>query len=208
MHEDQNPRWHVEWWAKGLSVRFYCKWERLSSREEKAFCTFSQQLNNPHALRIDGLPRGTERGWDGEKGRKRGIAWVFGSKGACCAWWYCGTCVCMHGECGELPWPWPGAPLSKVFVVELTRGGSFLVGTRLPGQPRERQHEQGLLNLAFLTATLRAKEDPHLVRNIYKGDAITTERSAESVLNARWKPWCILVAYTPSLEWSVRCVCV
>ncbi|KAI4804229.1 hypothetical protein KUCAC02_025863, partial [Chaenocephalus aceratus] len=41
-----------------------------------------------------------------------------------------------------------GAPLSKVFVVELTRGGSFLVGTRLPGQPRERQHEQGLLNLA------------------------------------------------------------
>ena len=40
--------------------------------------------------------------------------------------------VCMRGECGELPWPWPGAPLSKVFVVELTRGGSFLVGTRLP----------------------------------------------------------------------------
>lgn len=40
--------------------------------------------------------------------------------------------VCAHGECGELPWPWPGAPLSKVFVVELTGGGSILVGTRRP----------------------------------------------------------------------------
>lgn len=38
----------------------------------------------------------------------------------------------MHGECGELPWPWPGAPLSEVFVVELTRGGSFLVGDTTP----------------------------------------------------------------------------
>lgn len=38
--------------------------------------------------------------------------------------------VCMREECGELPRPWLGAPLSKVFVVELTRVGSFLVGTR------------------------------------------------------------------------------
>lgn len=56
----------------------------------------------------------------------------------------------MHGECGELPWPWPGAPLSEVFVVELTIGGV------IPGWghdslclPRQSQREQGLLNVAF-----------------------------------------------------------
>lgn len=33
------------------------------------------------------------------------------------------VCVCLCGECGELPWPWSGAPLTKVFVVEITGGG-------------------------------------------------------------------------------------
>lgn len=47
--------------------------------------------------------------------------------------WYICIRVCMCGECGELPWPRPGAPLSKVFVVAHTGGGgSFMVGTRLP----------------------------------------------------------------------------
>lgn len=39
-------------------------------------------------------------------------------------WYIClCVCVCMCGECGELPWPWSGAPLTKVFVVEITGGG-------------------------------------------------------------------------------------
>lgn len=79
-----NPRWHLEWRAKGLSVQFPVSTvdgKGSTEEKEKAFCTFSQQLNNPHALRIDRLPREVERGRDGEKGRKRGRAWVFGSKG-------------------------------------------------------------------------------------------------------------------------------
>lgn len=134
-----NPHWHLEWVSKGAFCTipwFYCRWKGLNRREEKAFCTFSQQLNNPHALRIDGLPRESERGRDGERGRKRGRAWVFGSKGACWAWWSCGTfvcvCVCVYAwrSVGSSLGPGWGAPLSKVFVVELTRVGSFLVGTR------------------------------------------------------------------------------
>jgi len=65
------------------------------------------------------------------------------------------VCVHVRGECVELPWPWLGAPLSKVFVVELTRVGSFVVGTRHPVPAlRAPQHEQGLLNLPF-SAPLR-----------------------------------------------------
>lgn len=52
--------------------------------------------------------------------------------------WYICVCVCMCGECGEPSWPWLGAPLNKVFVVELTREGSFLVGTRLLVSKHER----------------------------------------------------------------------
>lgn len=90
---------------------FYGRWKRLNRREEKAFCTFSQQLNNPHALRIDRLPREIEKGRDGEKGRKRGRAWVFGSKGACCAWWYCGTFVCVGSAVSSLgPGQGPHSP--------------------------------------------------------------------------------------------------
>lgn len=76
----------------------------------ESICTFSQQLNNPHALWIDRLPREFEKGRDGEKGSKRGRA--------CCALWYCGGfCVCVGS--------------ARVCVAKLSgEGGSFLVGTR------------------------------------------------------------------------------
>lgn len=51
--------------------------------------------------------------------------------------------MCMRRECGEFLWPWLGAPISKVFVVELTRKRSFLLGTQLLVS----QHEQALLDL-------------------------------------------------------------
>lgn len=64
----------------------------------KAFCTFSQQLNNPHALRIDRLPRETERGRDGEKGRKERESLsvqLQGSTLRLMVLWYDCVCVCI-----------------------------------------------------------------------------------------------------------------
>lgn len=42
--------------------------------------------------------------------------------------WYICIHVCMCRECGELPWPRPGAPLTKVFVVAHTGGGGVIHG--------------------------------------------------------------------------------
>lgn len=75
--------------------------------------------------------------------------------------------MCKRRECGEFLWPWLGAPISKGFVVELTRKRSFLLGTQLLVS----QHEQALLDLIvsrplallFLnTVFLRAQEDANV----------------------------------------------
>ncbi len=167
--------WVVSKGAFCTIPRFYGRWKRLNRREEKAFCTFSQQLNNPHALRIDRLPREIERGWDGEKGRKRGRAWVFGSEGACCAWWYCGTfvcvcvCVCMGSVVSSLG-PGQGPHSARSLWLSSLEGGHSWWGHDSLRPPRQSQHEQGLLNLAFsgplalpfFTATLEAPEDPNM----------------------------------------------
>lgn len=91
----------------------------------ESICTFSQQLNNPHALWIDRLPREFEKGRDGEKGSKRGRA--------CCALWYCGGfCVCV-GSAASFLGPGQGPHSARVCVAKLSgEGGSFLVGTRRP----------------------------------------------------------------------------
>lgn len=134
-------------------------------------------------------------------------------------WYICVcVCVCMRGECGELPWPWPGAPLSKVFVVELTRGGSFLVGTRLPVSAQTvpawtRPVESGVFRTFGFAFFLQLHSGLQKTQIWGRGEkenknVTTTERTAESALNARWKPCCVLVAYTPAPEWSARCVCV
>lgn len=80
--------------------------EWFNKRGEKAFCTFSQQLNNPHALWIDRLPREIEKGRDGEKGKKRGRE----GESECSAprehaalYGIVMHFVCVHRECGEIP---------------------------------------------------------------------------------------------------------
>lgn len=95
--------------------------EWLNKREERAFCTFSQQLNNPHALWIDRLPRELEKGRDGEKGRNRGRA--------CCALWYCGGfCVCVGSAVSSLG-PGQGPHSARVCVAKLSgEGGHSWLG--------------------------------------------------------------------------------
>jgi len=83
------------------------------------------------------------------------------------------VCVCMGSVVSSLG-PDQGPHSARSLWLSSPEGGHSWWGHDSPGQPRERQHEQGLLNLpfyrplAFLTATLRAKEDPNLVRNIFK----------------------------------------
>lgn len=101
----------------------------------------------------------------------------------------------MRRECGEFLWPWLGAPISKVFVVELTRKRSFLLGTQLLVS----QHEQALLDLIvsrplallFLnTVFLRAQEDANVqvekertCNHIRKNTAIFGKHKMETLLH-------------------------
>lgn len=111
----------------------------------------------------------------------------------------------MRRECGEFLWPWLGAPISKVFVVELTRKRSFLLGTQLLVS----QHEQALLDLIvsrplallfFNTVFLRAQEDANVQVEKERTCNHIRTKTQQSLVNTRWKPCCILVAYTPALE--------
>ena len=109
------------------------------TRGESILYIFSAIEQSPRSADRQTPQRETERGRDGEKREEERESLSVRLQGSMLRlmvlWYICVcecVCVCVRGECGELPWPWPGAPLSKVFVVELTRGGSFLVGTRLP----------------------------------------------------------------------------
>lgn len=42
------------------------------------------------------------------------------------------VCVCMCTECGELPWPWPGAPLSEVLWLSSQEEGVIPGGDTTP----------------------------------------------------------------------------
>lgn len=191
-----NPRWHLEWRAKGLSVQFPVSTVdgkgSTEERGESILYIFSAIEQSPRSADRQTPQRGWERQRWRERQEERESLSVRLQGGACCAWWYCGTfrvyvCVCVGSVVSSLG-PGQGPPLSKVFVVELTRRGSFLVGTRLP-----------------VSAQTVPAWTPKNERGEKTGQIVTT---AESVLNARWKPCCVLVANTPALEWSARCVCV
>lgn len=132
-----NPQRHLECSAKGVFfctvLRIYCRWKRLYIREEKAFCTFSQQLNNPHALRIDRLPRETERGRDEEEGREERECLSVRLQGSVLrliVLWY--ICVCVYvGSVVNPPLALARGPTQQSLCGWGLWRGSFLVGTRL-----------------------------------------------------------------------------
>lgn len=66
-------------------------------RGESILYIFSAIEQSPRSVDRQTPQRAPERlGWrGGEEQRQRSMVW------------------CVRGECWELPWPWPGAPLSK-----------------------------------------------------------------------------------------------
>lgn len=192
-----NPRWHLECSAKGgTSVQFSeSTVDGNGSAEErrKHFVHFLSNWTIPTLCgETDSPERRREAGME-RKGRKRGSAWVFGYKGACCAWWCCGTfaCVYMWGvwwtPTPVLAW---GPTQQGLCGWGLWRG-SFLVGTQLLVS----QREQGLLNAAFL--------DRLTSFSFYNSYALDFKiqkipqrgKASQSLLNTRWKPCCILTVY-------------
>lgn len=127
--------------------------------------------------------------------------------------WYICVCVClcvrMESVVSSLG-PGQGPHSARSLWLSSLEGGQSWWGHDGLCPPRQSQHEQGLLNLAFsgpLALGFFSSVQPHLVlkktedRGRKKTENVTTtERKAESVLNARWKPCCVLVANTPALE--------
>lgn len=230
MHEDQIHVDILSGEQKGLSVQFPDstvdgKRASAEARGESILYIFSAIEQSPRSADRRTPQRETGRGGDGEKKgeeeRESASVRLRGSTLRLMVLW----CVCMYvcGECGELPLALARGPTQQGFCGwDHWRRGSLMVGTPLPAssQPVPAQREQGLLSLAFFRplallffffffSVLQGNPKWGGWKRFLKKKAertTTTERTAASALNTRWKPCCVLV-YTSALERSPRCVC-
>lgn len=122
-----NSHWHFEWWAKELSVQLLdstVDGTAQQKRRESILYIFSAIEQSPRSVDRQTPQRDWERQrWrEREEERERVSVRLQGSMLRFMVLW-CILCVCMGSVVRSLAWPWPGAPLSKVFEVELTRWG-------------------------------------------------------------------------------------
>lgn len=100
MHEDQIHVDILSGEQRGLSEQLVdsaLDGIAQQKRGESILYIFSAIEQSPRSVDRQTPQRARERlGWrGGEEQRQRSMVW------------------CVRGECCELPWPWPGAPLNK-----------------------------------------------------------------------------------------------
>lgn len=173
MHEDQIHVDILSGEQRGLSEQLVdsaLDGIAQQKRGESILYIFSAIEQSPHSVDRQTPQRARERlGWrGGEEQRQRSMVW----------------CVC--GECCELPWPWPGAPLSKGLCGwAQQRRRSLLVGTRRPDIKFCQIGHFGFRTSFSYTKTL-----------------------TECTLVSKQNVWWTLYAFILALKWSQRRVFV
>lgn len=180
MHEDQIHVDILSGEQRGLSEQLVdsaLDGIAQQKRGESILYIFSAIEQSPRSVDRQTPQRAPERlGWrGGEEQRQRSMVW------------------CVRGECWELPWPWPGAPLSKGLCgwAQQSRR-SLLVGTRRPGSPSIKFCQ--IWHFDFRTSFSYTKT--------------LTECTLASKQNVWWNPCYVPVAFILALKWSQRRVSV